>query len=96
MSTEQEEQQQRMASLWKSGRAGTMSPWSQAKVWALNVVWKELHPDTTHGRNTWISSKVYVVQDLAREGQTARKKKGKAVSNEHPSQQAIGKPLKKI
>ena len=53
-----EGQQGEMASLWQSGRA--LSPWSQAKVWALKEVWPELHPDTTHGRNTWIASKVFM------------------------------------
>ena len=57
-----EEQQRQLASLWVSGRAGTLGPWSQAKVWALKEVWAELHPDTTHGRNTWIASKVSVIE----------------------------------
>ena len=96
MSTEQEQQQQQMASMWKSGRVGTLTPWSQAKVWALTVAWSELHPETTHGRNTWIASKVYVVQDPGRDGQTGKKRKGQSVGNEHPSEQAIGKLIKKM
>ena len=57
-----EEQQRQLASLWVSGRAGTLGPRLQAKVWALKEAWTELHPHTTHGRNTWIASKVSVIK----------------------------------
>ena len=30
-----EENQRQLASLWKTARAGTLSPWSQAKAWAV-------------------------------------------------------------
>ena len=71
-----EEQQRQLASLWVSGRAGTLSPWSQAKVWALKEVWTELHPHTTHGRNTWIASEVSAIKAPDR-GKGEHKGKGK-------------------
>ena len=86
-----EEQQRQLASLWVSGRAGTLGPWSQAKVWALKEVWTELHPDTTHGRNTWIASKVSVIEAPDR-----GKGEGKGKGSLHPSEQAIGKLIAKI
>ena len=86
-----EEQQRQLASLWVSGRAGTLGPWSQAKVWALKEVWAELHPDTTHGRNTWIASKVSVIEAPDR-----GKGEGKGKGSLHPSEQAIGKLIAKI
>ena len=98
-----EEQQRQLASLWVSGRAGTLGPWSQAKVWALKEVWTELHPHTTHGRNTWIASKVSVIKAPDR-GKGERKGKGNGrgesmcmgKGNLHPSEQAIGKLITKM
>ena len=60
-----------------------MTPWSQAKVWALAKAWEITHPGTTYGRNTWIKGLVEVVTE------DKRKK-------EHPGEQAIGKLLAKI
>ncbi len=57
-----EDQPREVASSWQSDRAGTLSPWSQARVWALNEVWPQLHPDTTHGQNTWSVSKVFAIK----------------------------------
>ena len=100
-----EEQQRQLASLWVSGRAGTLGPWSQAKVWALKEVWTELHPHTPHGRNTWIASKVSVIKAPGRgKGEGKGKGKGRGESmcmgkgkgNLHPSEQAIGKLITKI
>ena len=100
-----EEQQRQLASLWVSGRAGTLGPWSQAKVWALKEVWTELHPHTTHGRNTWIASKVSVIKAPGRgKGEGKGKGKGRGESmcmgkgkgNLHPSEQAIGQLIIKL
>ena len=33
---------------WASGKHGSLSPWSQAKVWALHTVSKELELDLEH------------------------------------------------
>ena len=98
-----EEQQRQLASLWVSGRAGTLGPWSQAKVWALKEVWTELHPHTTHGRNTWVASKASVIKAPGRgKGEGKGKGKGRGESmrmgmgNLHPSEQAIGKLITKM
>ena len=55
-----EDCQRQLAQLWKKAPAGKLSPWSQAKAWALNEVWNELHPDSTYGRNKWIADRLYV------------------------------------
>ena len=71
-----------MAHFWQNERVGRLTPWSQAKAWGLAQAWEVMHPDTTHGRNTWIRDQVYVVTEDKRKKQ-------------HPSEQAIGQFLKK-
>ena len=70
-------EQHELSVLWTTARVGTMTPWSQAKVWALAKAWEITHPGTTYGRNTWIKGLVEVVTE------DKRKK-------EHPGEQAIG------
>lgn len=60
-----------------------MTPWSQAKVWALAKAWEIMHPGTAYGRNTWIKGLVEVVTRDKRE-------------KEHPTEQAIGKLIAKF
>ena len=78
-----EEEEQKLSNLWKTGRVGTLTPWSQCKVWALAQAWGIVKPDTVHGRNTWIKGLVEVVTE------DKRKKK-------HPTEQAIGQLLAKV
>ena len=78
-----EEVEQKLSNLWKTGRVGTLTPWSQCKVWALAQAWGIVKPDTVHGRNTWIKGLVEVVTE------DKRKKK-------HPNEQAIGQLLAKV
>ena len=78
-----DEEEQKLSILWKTGKVGTLTPWSQCKVWALAEAWKIVKPDTVHGRNTWIKDKVEVVTE------DKRKKT-------HPSEQAIGQLLAKM
>jgi len=44
--------------LWLGGRTGTLAPWSEAKAWALRVVWKDAHKGSTHGLNTYVAGKL--------------------------------------
>ena len=78
-----DEEEKNLSNLWKTGRVGTLTPWSQCKVWALAEAWKIVKPDTLHGRNTWIKDLVEVVTE------DKRKKK-------HPTEQAIGQLLAKM
>ena len=77
------DEQRQLSRLWVTGRVGTLTPWSQAKVWALAKAWELTHMDTTYGRNTWIKGLVEVVTEDKRR-------------KEHPTEQAIGKLLAKI
>ena len=81
MSANKEEE--KLAMLWNTGRVGTLTPWSQCKVWALAEAWKIVKPNTVHGRNTWIKDLVEVVTE------DKRKKT-------HPTEQAIGRLLAKM
>ena len=36
-----EDGQSKLQSLWTSARVGTMTPWTQAKAWALREVWRD-------------------------------------------------------
>ena len=79
MSTE--DHQRQLSTLWKTGRDGALSPWSQAKAWGLKHAWELTHEEgQTHGRNTWIAERLYL------EGKPRR----------HPSGQAIGQLLAKM
>ena len=44
--------------LWLGGRTGTLAVWSEAKAWALRVVWKQAHEGNTHGLNTYVAGKL--------------------------------------
>ena len=44
--------------LWLGGRTGTLAPWSEAKAWAMRVVWKDAHKGSTHGLNTYVAGKL--------------------------------------
>ena len=81
MSTDEDQRQ--LSILWKTGRVGTLTPWSQSKVWALAEAWKLVKRETSYGRNVWIANLVEVVSE-------DRRKK------EHPTEQAIGQLLAKI
>ena len=69
-----------LAAMWREGREGTMSPWTQALALALKEAWADFHPETSHGRNAWIASKLHV----------------QGSPRWHPTGQAIGKFLKKV
>ena len=76
-----DENQRRLSALWKTGRDGSLSPWSQTKAWGLKHAWERTHEEgQTHGRNTWIAERLYL------EGKPRR----------HPSGQAIGQLLAKM
>ena len=70
-------EQRKLSALWTTARVGTLTPWSQAKVWALAKAWEITNPGTTYGRNTCIKGLVEV------EAKDKRRK-------EHPGEQAIG------
>ena len=38
-----------LETLWLGDRTGYLAPWSEAKAWALQTVWKETHKDSMHG-----------------------------------------------
>ena len=44
-------------SLWHHARKGTMSPWTEAKAWALREVWRESH-QTDYGLLTYVAGKL--------------------------------------
>ena len=46
-----EDAQRTLSSLWTQAPDGHLTPWSQAKAWALKKVWSELHTDKLYGRN---------------------------------------------
>ena len=51
MADELEHEQQQLSQLWKKARKdGCMSPWQQARVFALNEAWQEMHGETTYSR----------------------------------------------
>ena len=72
--------QRQMSLLWTQGPKGHLTPWSQAKAWALAEVWAELHGERTYGRNEWIAQRLYV----------------KGPGDKHPSNAAISQLLKKM
>ena len=76
-----DDSQRQLASMWKTARSGTLSPWSQALAWGLKHAWEMSHAEGhTYGRNAWIAERLYV------EG-TPKKR---------PSAQAIGQLLTKM
>ena len=44
--------------LWLGGRTGNLAAWSEAKAWAMRVVWKQAHKGNTHGLNTYVAGKL--------------------------------------
>ena len=79
MSTE--DHQRQLSTLWKTGRDGSLSPWSQAKAWGLKHAWELTHEKgQTYGLNAWIAERLYV------EGKPKK----------HPTGQAIGQLLEKM
>ena len=42
---------------WTEAKDGTLSAWTQAKVWALREVWRDSH-DSDHGLGTYVAGKV--------------------------------------
>ena len=49
--------QRHLSLLWTQGPVGHLTPWSQAKAWALAVVWSEQHGTCTYGRNERIAQR---------------------------------------
>ena len=49
--------QRQLSLLWTQGPVGHLTPWSQAKAWALAVVWSEQHGTCTYGRNERIAQR---------------------------------------
>ena len=79
MSTE--DHQRQLSTLWKTGRDGSLSPWSQAKAWGLKHAWElTREKGQTYGLNAWIAERLYV------EGKPKK----------HPTGQAIGQLLEKM
>ena len=72
--------QRQLSLLWTQGPVGHLTPWSQAKAWALAEVWSEQHGTRTCGRNEWIAQRLYV----------------KGPGDKHPPNAAISQLLKKI
>ena len=58
MAAAEESDQQSLATLWTSARRGCLTPWSEAKVWALREVYLEHGPGKKHGLNEWVAKKV--------------------------------------
>ena len=50
--------QRALAQLWRQARDGSLTPWSQAKAWALREVWKETHGDKTYGLLSHVASRL--------------------------------------
>ena len=75
-----DETQRQLSLLWTHGPVGHLTPWSQAKAWALAEVWSEQHGTQTYGRNEWIAQRLYV----------------KGPGQNHPSNAAISQLLKKL
>ena len=69
--------------LWHGGRTGTLAPWSEAKAWALRVVWRETHKGNDHGLNTYVAGKLRKIGG------------GKGPSGK-PSPQAVGQVFEKM
>ena len=55
--------QTKLATMWHSGQEGYLSPWSEAKVWALREVYQETHGGKTYGMNVYIAGKVEKIGD---------------------------------
>ena len=55
MAAAEESDQQSLAALWTSARRGCLTPWSEAKVWALREVYLEHGPGKSHGLNAWVA-----------------------------------------
>ena len=51
-------QQQLLAAAWTHAKRGTLTAWSEAKVWALREVYLEAHGGKTYGLNAWIHTRV--------------------------------------
>ena len=47
-----------LAQLWRQARDGNLTPWTQAKAWALREVWKETHGDKTYGLLSHVASRL--------------------------------------
>ena len=76
-----EDGQRQLAAAWKTARAGTLSPWSQALVWGLKHAWALTHKGgQEYGRNTWIAKRVWL------EGKPKK----------HPSAQGVGQLIEKM
>jgi hypothetical protein len=50
--------QRALAQLWRQARDGILTPWTQAKAWALREVWKETHGDKTYGLLSHVASRL--------------------------------------
>ena len=74
------EAQRSLAKLWKTAPAGKLSPWSQAKAYALREAWDLTTPDSSYGRTRWIAERLYV------EGRT----------RQHPSEAAVTQFFDKV
>jgi len=58
MAAAEESDQQSLAALWTSARRGCLTPWSEAKVWALREAYLEHGPGKKHGLNERVAKKV--------------------------------------
>ena len=58
MSDDGDDTQTKLAALWHGGQRGNLSPWSEAKVWALREVYQDTHEGKTWGLYTYIAGKV--------------------------------------
>ena len=81
MTSSFEEEQHELSQLWKKARKdGCLSPWQQAKAYALNEAWEMMHGDATYGKCKWIADRVYV----------------QGPDNQHPTSEGIAKLIKKM
>ena len=76
-----ETEQRQLSQLWKKARKdGCLSPWEQAKAFALNEAWGTMHGEATYGKYTWIAERVHV----------------QGPDNKHPTSEGIAKLVKRV
>ena len=58
--------QQTLRRLWKEARGGTLTPWSEAKVWALREAWREMHGCYSYAVWLWKVRMVVTIDMMAK------------------------------
>ena len=53
-----DESQRSLAQLWQHAKDGCLTPWAQAKAWAIREVWKETKGSKTYGLCPHVAERV--------------------------------------